>query len=243
MAMIRTNSKYYLQTAINTIPQDVPFIFWDTCALLDILRIPYREHDVKTKIEQYQKILDLIENGNLVSVTSDMVLYEFNSNHDDILRELNKNKDGVVENLSRYSLVINSKLKKKIESIVPLTKAKDCFVLLSLVRKIWKQTYIIREQDAFKRKAHTRTKLKQPPAKNKGEYKDCYIWSAFSMYANRSNSPLKVFITTNTADYCDTSVSKSKADPLLLRECSAINAEIHLNIGSLYGCLKNHFGF
>lgn len=243
MVMRKTNSNYYLNVAIERVPQDVPYVFWDTCALLDILRIPYRDADVKSKVEQYQKILSLIENGDIVSITSDMVLYEFNSHYDDILQELNKNKDGIVSNLSRYSFIMNNEIKKKIDTISPLVRSKECFVLLELVRKIWKKTYIIREQDAFKRKAHTRTKLKQPPAKNKGEYKDCYIWSAFSMYANRSTAPLKIFVTTNTADYCDVSRDKSKADPYLLQECSVINAEIHLNIGSLYGRLKAYFGF
>lgn len=239
--MIRkTNSKYYKGQALQEIPQNVPFLFWDTCALLDILRIPERFADVTRALTPYQRLCDLIENGNIISITSDMVLYEFNSHFDDILNELSRGVQKVKEDVIRYSHLMSDKKNEKINHILPILDISSLKILENLVRKIWKNTYIIREQTVYRNMAHQRTVAKIPPAKNKGEYKDCFIWATFLQYAEASPSPCKIFITTNTADYCDKATKK--IDDALNVECQGIgNASIYLSVGEVYGKLHRDY--
>ena len=89
--------------------------------------------------------------------------------------------------------------------------------------------------------AHTRTVSKIPPAKNKGEYKDCLIWSTFLKYAKDSSSPCKIFFTTNIADYYNKETKK--IDDFLIQECSRIDkACVYVTLGEVYGKLRQYFG-
>lgn len=236
----KTNNKYYKGQALQEIPQDVPFVFWDTCALLDILRIPQRYVDVTKALNPYLRLWNLIENGNVVSLTSDMVLYEFNSHFDDILDELSKGVRKVKEDVKRYSNLMSGKKNDKINRILPLLDISSLKKLEDLVRKIWKNTYIIREQAIYRNIAHQRTVAKVPPAKNKGEYKDCFIWATFLQYAKDSAAPCKIFVTTNTADYCDKATHK--IDDALNAECQGIaNASIYTSVAEVYGNLHRDY--
>ena len=98
----RTNSKLYKKAALHDIPQNTPFIFWDTCALLDILRIPYRQENVTAALTKYQQLYEFIENDRIISLTSDMVLYEFNSHFDEISNELSKEVRRLKESIGKY---------------------------------------------------------------------------------------------------------------------------------------------
>ena len=237
----RTNSKLYKKAALHDIPQNTPFIFWDTCALLDILRIPYRQENVTAALTTYQQLYELIENDRIISLTSDMVLYEFNSHFDEISNELSKEVRRLKESIRKYVALMSDKKKEKISRIIPFFDIASLQSLDSLVRKIWKKTYIIREQCIYRNMAHTRTVSRIPPAKNKGEYKDCFIWSTFLKYARDSSSPCKIFFTTNIADYCNKEAKK--IDDFLTQECSRIdNAYVYVTSGEVYGKLHRDFG-
>lgn len=237
----RTNSKLYKNTALHDIPQNVPFVFWDTCALLDILRIPYRHDNVMAALTPYQQLYELISQKKVVSITSDMVLYEFNSHFDDTINELSREVRKMKEGVEKYSALMSGKKQIRINHILSFLDISSLQSLETLVRKIWKETYIIREQSIYRNMAHNRTVSKIPPAKNKGEYKDCFIWSTFLQYAKDSFSPCKIFFTTNTSDYCDKATKR--VDNYLISECHDIgNAEIYVNSGEIYGKLHRNFG-
>ena len=74
---MKTGKRIYLSQVNMEIPNDKLIVFWDTCALLDILRIPARENLNINDLLCYERIADYIENSQLVSITSGLVINEF----------------------------------------------------------------------------------------------------------------------------------------------------------------------
>lgn len=228
---MKTNNKFYISQVANVLPAGKPVIFWDTCALLDVIRLPLRYNLVT--LENYDRIATLVEQGNLLSVTSEMVLSEFN---DHFLKEKKKLED---EQNSRRKKVIeysdymaSQKKKDKIKATVTTLNVLSRLELL--INKIMRHTYIIRGESTYRDFADFRLRNKIAPAASKAEYKDCYIWGAFLKLAHEYPHTKLVFLTSNPKDYKQGSI----IHPNISQDCLRANAQCMFNIGTAYGYLK-----
>lgn len=192
-----------------------PVIFWDACALLDILRIPLGRKNIDTNtLKIYENIAEAIENNNIISVTSYIVGLECNNNYNKIENEMLTFNNKTKENAIRLASFMNDDKKKK-SVIKGISEIDVLDKFINLLNRISKNTYIIKNQKKLPsnmypdRIALDRVLHKEPPASTKGEYKDSYIWSTF-VAITKAGAPSNnsVFFTTNTSDYKDSTTQK-----------------------------------
>lgn len=224
---------FYLSSFWNKI-ENKPIIFWDTCAILDILRIADRE-DMNT-FSNYQYILEKIENKELISVTSGLVLFEYNNNVQDIEQEFRNKQTKVKETIRKYCEIQADEFSAQILNNIDNLDTITTFITFS--EKLWSETHIIREQKQFQKFAHFRTKHKFAPAHKKGEYKDCYIWGTCLQLAYRKTIATPIlFFTKNSDDYCDIN-NKKQLDAQIQEDCTQNGIKVLLNSGSVRGELN-----
>ncbi|WP_042369424.1 PIN domain-containing protein [Bacteroides neonati] len=231
---IANRGSFYLSVFLSKIIQR-PIIFWDTCALLDILRIADRENI--NAYDNYQYILEKINNDELISVTSELVLYEYNNHIQEIESEFRRKQTSAQDIIKKYCAFQTDEHSANILGSINSLDAITTFVNFSEI--LWSKTYILREQKTYQQFAHFRTKHKFAPAHKKGEYKDCYIWGTCMKLANRKPWDVPVlFFTKNTDDYCDIN-NKRDLDSRISDDCNQNGIKVLLNSGSVRGELIN----
>lgn len=225
---MKTDKKLFLSQVNGNIPRDKPMVFWDTCALLDILRIPVRKELSINDLTCYENIADCIERERIVSVTSGLVLKELLDHYENERRNLLRKQDGLKRDVTNYASYMESESKKRrITSAIELLNAEPR--LVRLLNRIMKHTFIIREADTYRGFADYRVRNGLAPGR-RSEYKDCYIWGTFLKLVHKLNpaSSYIAFMTTNKRDYPEN-------DPQLTRDCYLRSMCITLHIGQLKG--------
>lgn len=239
---MRTGKKMYLSQANLHIPNDKLIVFWDTCALLDIIRIPIRDNLRINDLECYERIADYIDNSHVISITSGLVINEFADHyldeHNKLIQAQTKLKKQV---LDYANFMVSIKKRER------LTKAID---LLNIERRlnvvlmrILKKTFILKEENIYRNFADYRLRNKMAPAARKSEYKDCYIWGTFIklIHTIRPTSNYVSFISVNAKDYTD---SGGGLHNHIITDCNYLpSMRVVLNIGQLYGDLHHELGF
>jgi hypothetical protein len=184
-----------------------PVIFWDTCSLLDIVRLPLpcRKQKAVT-LNNLLIIKDNIVSGNIISLSSILCINEFNNHIEQHVNELKKESLCLSEKVNTFVSFIN--VVNTTGMPIPRTNLSEYKIenfLSQIAHDIIDNTFFVNEDNSFASFAHNRTTLKVPPAKKKGEYKDCYIWG--TCLELRSNSTDRTysynFISSNTTDYAD----------------------------------------
>lgn len=234
--------KIFLSNSAAFIPSDKPIVFWDTCALLDILRIPLFDRknlDFNT-FQAYERIEAGIRSGRITSVTSDLVLKEFSAHADDVVNMLalqeQKTKDEVAEQV-RY--MKNVPLATTIIAKVNLLDVQKR--VIELVKQILRQTYILKGQQSFAKNADYRVRNYIKPSGGKESYKDSYLWISYiSLMKKVLPSEPAFFYTTNPTDFAENKKS-SKLHPNLVTELPSFNCDCALNMNVLDGKLTRYF--
>lgn len=233
---MRNKNKLWLSQVVANIPNDKPIIFWDTCALVDVARIPHSTKKFTLQnLEQYEQIAQWIEDGRVISLTSDVVSGEFDAHYSDeyaaMVAEQTKRKNQIKE-FTQY--LLNPAKRNKIETTVDQLNIQNRLGMLT--NKICKNTTVMRHEGEYVRFADYRTRKKMAPAYNKGEYKDCYIWGTFMAVLKRLHpTNICYFITTNPRDYMQGNATTTQ----IVADCNSVNGNITFHIGELYSKL-NH---
>lgn len=226
---ISTRQKVTLADLWSTLPADVPVVFWDSCGLLDCLRIAVRYG--KSYSDNFRLVEALVRNGKIVSVIPAYVRNEFIDNADDILAESERSQDAVIEKLqSLVECCANpAAFSASVSGLAALDVAGES---KAIFESIVGNSYEVEEDDQFREFAHDRVISRTPPAHNKQEYKDCCIWGCVTGSANsRPDKSRKVFyICSNNRDYC-TKDSKFKVlESQITADCAATGIEFLNNI-------------
>lgn len=223
-----------------TIPLDKPMIFWDTCSLLYIISIPLRE--AFGEFNLYSQILQLIENGQVISVTSAIVHEEFKQHAQEIFDNTLKDEKKLVKVYKQYADCIAEPDKTQIREAADKLKLSD--ILVDISNRVWKNTYIINEDSLYQGIAHYRVMNKMSPAFTKGEYKDSYIWASFMDTCQKlGDASFHAFMTNNTDDYCDYEGKKVKdVQNQIKLDCNTVSAKFYWKTGELYSALRAVLG-
>lgn len=214
------------------------FIYWDTCALLDILRIPLPEHKFTVdNLLKYEKLYEYIESNMAISMASHVTKCELETNAQKEYSRLLKGEIDLkrkIIDFVRFSddaassnIIINSIKSLKISSRY-----------YSLFYNICKKTYIINESAKIRRIAHDRTMNHIAPAHRKNEYKDCCIWATYvDIMKRKSHIPLGIFFTTNTSDFKEI---KGKEACIQLKKDISFSQNLHItfSIGETIGKIE-----
>lgn len=231
---MKYDKKIWMSQSVENIASDKPIIFWDTCALLDILRIPYRSGKIND-LNLYEKVLDGIKNGAVISVTSEIVAEEFDRHFNDMYDELEKEQENRKKGVKDFAIFEKDEATRvNISTVIDTLSVSQR--LLDVVDQICNNTIQIRGDANQCKFADFRLRNSIAPAAKKNEYKDCYIWGAFITLAqNLEHHNSMIFFTSNIDDYID----KSSKDfySQLKNDCRNANGKIEISIGNLYGSL------
>lgn len=79
---MKRKNRIWLSQANANLAANKPIIFWDTCALVDIIRIPHSTKNFTIQdLQKYEDIALWLEDGFIQSVTSDIVNIEFDEHY------------------------------------------------------------------------------------------------------------------------------------------------------------------
>ncbi len=239
MALTYKPKKQVSPTKISRdIPSDKPIIFWDTCMLLYILSIAVR--DSFGEFSEYQKLLALIENGDVTSVTSAIVWEEFTQHYNDNKTEAENDQDNLRTVLKSYAGCIAEPART---NIINAADSLDLVPILEDIEKrVWRNTYVINETAVLRNLAHFRVLHKMSPSKTKDQYKDSLIWVTFLHMAHELPIALyEVFVTANREDFC---ITKKSSQPQLQidNDCKAAKAEFTVNLNTLVNLITRELG-
>lgn len=213
-----------------------PILFWDTCALLDILRLPFRKTSEKP-LEQYENVNKLISENNLISVASELTVKELHHNLETVLKEYDKNLNKLQKDLENHEkyLIKSNCINENILTFKLEEKGLKQY-LFDLFNKIIENTAFISEKNIFNKNAHFRVSHHMPPAYRKGEYKDCYIWTTCLELSNITEEKV-LFFTTNTEDF----YNNRKLLPTIQRDCDNNGINVICEIGKIYGTILEYY--
>lgn len=221
----------------NVLTDPKPVVFWDTCSMLYYLSMIDRRAYIEYQWDE--KLLDLIETGKVYSVTSFIVLKEYNDHHDKLLNA-DKGKEEVMKSMMKeYAKCVGSPLKEDIE------KGADSLALAErmedMANRLWANTFIVDKDVSFMEKAHNRVLAGSAPASVKQEYKDCYIWETFLTVADMlPNKEFAYFMTENTDDYCGKGCKTPFTD--IVNECQGHQCNIMLSKNRLWVDIAKRLG-
>lgn len=183
-----------------------PIIFWDTCALLNIVRFIYREDpgDITT-YEAIKKIHDSVLANTILSVSCETVIDEFNANIDKTVQETS---DSVAKTYNYYKNITDVCNALDGSTIaIPDLRANGLPVkLYNFAKDIIQHTNFVPVDKTTTENAYKRIVQGIPPARKKHEFKDCNIWEVcqetFRQVNTVNDNPTKIFYTVNTEDFC-----------------------------------------
>ena len=233
--IMKTKGRFFLKSTISAIPEAKPVVFFDTCALLEILRLPGRSIDPGRDFEQYMYMAEKISSGDLIPVTSELVFQEFNQHYFDefiTMKKWEQDKRDAVKRLT--ALMVNGKKRTRIEKAISEIHTETN--VTSTISQIWRNTILIREEKRFLEFAYHRVKYKQAPSQNKEQFKDSYIWGTFLNLAHSLVTNPLFYFTLNKKDYLEIGTNKLCSD--IETDLKILpNVKFHYVLGSLYGDL------
>lgn len=218
-----------------------PVIFWDTCSLLDIVRLPLPErNNTVDTLRMIIEIKDKIISNDIISISSELCITEFNNHIESWSKRLESESKKLSKSYNNFIGFINEiNVASQTISNVDLSVYKIEQLLCQITHAIINETIFVEEDDTFKEFAHFRTTNKIPPAKKKGEYKDCYIWGTCLEIrsTNTDKSYPYYFISSNTTDYAN----ENKKDFVveISNEASINKIEYFSNFKIAFGTLKD----
>jgi len=190
--------------------QPAPLLLLDTCAILDILRVPFRDHLDPKIIEATKMLISRAITPpphHLWVVISDLVEMEWQSNWEGVSKELNKDIERCQRHFTRISDVLQNFWSTAVTTGHPdLTSFPLETHLGNLGKSVLNVSLKIVEDPNCVNRAFQRLKLYQAPAsKGKGEMKDCTIVEHYLECCQRLKavgfSHQVILVSSNVTDY------------------------------------------
>ncbi len=204
-------------------------IFWDTCALLDIVRFP-RDNEFSSLVDLI-RIHNAILNDQVYSMASEITIVEYNEH---ILSTLNESIEVIKKVNKQYNCIIT--LINHFTSSLSSTSSIDLpsynleRYLVAIVHDILSKTIFIEKNDIAPVWLD-RIVAKKTPLKRKGEYKDAAIWCTCLSLAEKTyfdtESENMLFFSSNVNDYYEAGSKNFNRD--ILTECSTYNMFFGIN--------------
>jgi len=190
-----------LTNRINTHP--APLLFLDTCAILDLIRFPYRNKQLPNLINATNKLLSKAtpQPPQLWVVIADQVEKEWHDNKKEVSDELKEEIEKCQRELTIFSDILQQTL---LTTNLTNFSLEDDFVNLS--KRVLDVSLKIIEDDGLVNKAWQRVKAGEAPAKKgKQEMKDCVIIEHYlevcqQLRTTGFSQPV-IFVSSNVKDY------------------------------------------
>lgn len=202
--------------------------FWDTCGLLDILNLVINSTN-DSFILTLKKIIEQIDNGNAISVTSIIVVTEIDDNYHEPYGQADKFINHTLNNynkMMKYLVALGL-----VPSHTDISKNSVDFTptIERMIQNLLNKTFFI-EDDAFLKLARDRVVTKTPPG-IKNEFKDCVIWeTCIEVSKTREKNEKLFFISSNESDFG----KNGNRYPEIDAECKIHSIEFQHKIHELY---------
>lgn len=217
-------------------------LFWDTCALLEIIRFIYRNTGDVNTYRAINTINGYIQSDSIYSIASSITIKEWNDNEgivttafsDSLVKTTgyHKNSIDVINEINSTSFASESLHNKRLLSDLEM-----------LVQSILNKTIFL-ETAEIANNSLTRICNKLPPANKKNEFKDCAVWETMKLVSELiestripTDSFVKVFYTVNTDDFIDKSREPRIFHGQLLSEASMLNFICCKDINETYASI------
>lgn len=202
-------------------------IFWDTCALLEILRFIYKDGDINS-YNALNTINALIQSDTIYSIASALTINEWNDNENFVVDEITKSLK-LTSKFHKTSIEVINKINTSAyisEPIFNKNLLEDLRLMADSI--ILKTTFL--DTPEIANKALERLSLKKAPASKKNEYKDCAVWESMYLVCEKINNTKVagdnfsfVFYTVNPNDFIDKSREPKQFHGTLLAEAAVVN--------------------
>lgn len=223
------NMEHFVRTTYQDHPR--PILFWDTCALLDLLRHLARVEAIDNSLiyQDISKIYSKIKWGKIYSVSSSVNSKEWDDNVDAAITLLSNNLPKVLD-WSRMIIEAKNKLENTNENLPMINIENIKNHIVNMATTIVKKTIFLDVDKDVAYNALTRVTNKRPPSNaaksSKAEFKDCSIWEVMLELCRKTNATgivkPKLFYTINTDDFCTKDIGKP-FDRVLLSEAATLS--------------------
>lgn len=203
-------------------------LFWDTCALLEIIRFIYRSGGGVNTYRTINAINGYIQSESIYSIASSITIKEWDDNENVVTTSFgnslvrtagyHKNSIDVINEINSTSLISETLHDKRLLHDLEI-----------LAHSVLDKTIFL-ATDEIANNALIRVCNKQPPANKKNEFKDCAVWETMKLVSELientktpADSFQKVFYTVNTDDFIDKSREPRIFHGQLLSEASMLN--------------------
>lgn len=204
----------------------VPVLFCDTCALLDLIRVPYRGAVATSEqvLNAANSILTEVKSGGLSLVAPPPVSIEWKHNADAVRLEAESH----IRKLRTHYAVLSSVMNCR-GGELPTVNIKESDIatdLYSFSEKLLQEAINIERDVTLASIAQDRAIERVAPGKQGGGHQDCLLYEhtlqIMSKLRDQGFVKPQVLLTSNTNDFCENGANKEPIKTELLRVNSTL---------------------
>lgn len=237
--MIAGLTTYNIKDIIDTVEHPCVYVFFDTCALLHLLKIETHQSNSNVNIfAHYEELYNLIHEGKVIALASIMNYIELESNYNSICQDFGAKYNKTIKYAQPIINLAHDK--GKIAEVIDFNSLSVLEYAKDLYNRITLEIKYLKERLCYDRFAMIRVKQSIVPAHKKHEYKDAYIWkTCLDVKSKSKKNDYIIFFTTNTEDFVPDEGTEAKEQ--LIRDCGK-KVKIITNINALIPKLKIKLG-
>jgi hypothetical protein len=196
-----------------------PVLFPDTCAFVDMIRVPFRSKSAAMTRRMLEAATHLLTRSQTLAPDLWVIIPPF------VCDEWTKHSRRTGEELQRYWFKLDTKIEIAhaaadaigivLPSAVTYSNRGIERVLIQSASSFFKNALFLTEDSVCKERAYRRTIKNEPPARKGGGLKDCVIiehaLELCSQLRAIGFSEKCVFLTSNTRDFCEPKSTAPKA--------------------------------
>lgn len=205
---------------------NLPILFLDTCAQLDIFRIVDRVCDF-APYKHFVELAEKVKRKEVVVVYNETVENEYNYNVRKVVSETRSHINNQNRKWNAFRSMIN---KAQVKKNVSLSADKVIQSADALLRSILKEAFIVEDYDAALHSSYQVILRHIAPAERDSQFKDAYIFKTCLDLAKMSGKQI-VFCSTNTKDYCVDNNGNKIVHPDILSQAIANNVIVAMSLG------------
>lgn len=208
---------------------ELPLLFVDTCALLDIIRVPVRQPNALETIAGALRIVEQRKNFNLV--ISSVVIPEFQANLPTVISDLDAKCHALREEITLFNDILALVGLETHSRISFDSYDRLASELTQLSQTLLGTALTFQRDHHIELKAFRRSSARIPPGHRGGQDKDCLLFEELLEVArqlrSRDHCAKVVFCTSNTKDYCE---FRSRPHPEIVRQLDPLQIDFTTNL-------------
>ncbi len=209
---------------------NLPVLFRDTCAQLDVFRNVDRACDC-APYKPFVELSEKVKRKEVILVYNETVENEYNYNVRKVVSETRSHINNQNRKWNAFRLMMR---KAQVANDVTLSAYKVIQSADALLRTMLKDACIVKDYDAALHSSYQVVLRHIAPAERDSQFKDAYIFKTCLDLAKMSGKQI-VFCSTNTKDYCVDNNGNKTINPSILSQAAANNVIVTTSLGEAIG--------